>query len=103
MAGGTSVTTACVVEEAGEESDWIARSVAPGVVWYHDFRNQAEIDQFRWTGTYGGGNDPVGTGQLNIDGTINSMYRQTADGVTDGGCLEMLRPGGSAENACSWW
>jgi hypothetical protein len=85
------------------EADWTARTSQPGVVWYHDFRNQAEIDQFRWTGTYGSGNDPTGAGQLSIDGSINSMFRQTADGITGGACLELqqLFPLGG-DNSCNW-
>lgn len=31
------------------ESDWIARSTGPGVVWAHDFRHDAELTQFLWT------------------------------------------------------
>ena len=48
------------------EADWRLRSgqdpaqPQPGVVWFHDFRSDAEVDAFRWTG--GVGNDPRGNG-----------------------------------------
>lgn len=77
------------------EDDWLARSVGPGVVWFHDFRSDAEVNAFRWTG--GVGNDPNATGNARSGLT----RRITTDGVT-GACLEILRPAGTQENS-HWW
>ncbi len=76
------------------ESDWQARIRGPGVVWYHDFRTDAEVDNFRWVG--GRGNDP--------DDVIRPglCIRNTSDGITGGGCLELIYPVGSSA-APGWW
>lgn len=96
VSGGTSATTPC--GSASAEADWLARSTGQGVVWAHDFRNQAEVDLFRWTGGYAGGNDPLGKGS----GAMK-CFRQTADGVTGGACLEQIRPAGANEASGAWW
>lgn len=93
--GGTSATTACGSSLA--EADWIARSRAPGVVWFHDFRLDAEVNNFRWSSGIGSGNDPNG-----VHSTARYVRRITSDGITGGGCLEMLRPAGGAETS-AWW
>lgn len=93
LAGGTSVSTACGTGSA--EDDWVARSTAPGVVWYHDFRSDAEADNFRWSG--GVGNDPLAEGA-----NANWCRRITTDGITGGGCLELFRGAGSSEGS-GWW
>jgi hypothetical protein len=81
VAGGTSSTTACVKGSA--ESDWVARSTAPGVVWAHDFRNAAEVNNFRLVG--GIGTDPVGS--------TSTVKHVSSDGIT-GGCVEVAVPAG---------
>ncbi|MEO1202679.1 MAG: hypothetical protein AAFX10_08230, partial [Pseudomonadota bacterium] len=78
---------------AGAEADWQARIADPGVVWYHDFRSDAEVDAFRWAG--GVGNDP------NDQARPNTVRRITSDGIT-GACLEVIRRAGSADPA-NWW
>ena len=83
--------TPCPAVDA--EADWAARINGPGVVWYHDFRSNAEVDAFRWAG--GVGNDPNDLGR---PGTVR---RNTSDGIT-GNCLEIFRPAGSADGAV-WW
>jgi hypothetical protein len=93
--GGQSVNTACNAGDA--EGDWLARSSAAGVVWFHDFRSEAEVNAFRWTGAYGGGNDPLARG-----GNGSHVRRNIADGVTGGGCLEIWHPNGSGGNS-HWW
>lgn len=75
------------------EADWQARISGEGVVWYHDFRSEAEVDAFRWAG--GVGNDPDDVGKP------NTVRRITTDGIT-GACLEVHRPAGSSEGAV-WW
>src|SRR5688572_26582707 len=47
---------------ADVEADWQARIGGPGVVWYHDFKSDDEVNAFRWTGGYSGGNDPLAVG-----------------------------------------
>jgi hypothetical protein len=63
-------------------------------VWFHDFRSDAEVNAFRWTG--GIGNDPSAAGALSAN-----TRRLGTDGVT-GSCLEILRPAGTQENS-HWW
>jgi hypothetical protein len=91
---GASPSSAC---PAGDlESDWLARTSGQGVVWFHDFRNKAEVDQFRWTGGYRGGNDPLDKGRPNRCRWIID------DGVTGGACLELIRPAGRLDGP-GWW
>lgn len=83
-----------VICPAGDaEADWQARISDPGVVWYHDFRSDAEVDAFRWSGGYG--NDP------NDDFRPNTVRRNTSDGIT-GACLEIVRRAGVSSPA-AWW
>ncbi|MEX2123352.1 MAG: hypothetical protein WD795_05635 [Woeseia sp.] len=89
---GNGTPTGCGTGNA--EADWQARTSGPGVVWFHDFRSEAEVNAFRWAG--GKGNDPNDTQKPN---TI--IYR-TGDGITGGGCLEAFRPTGSTDGA-AWW
>ncbi|MFK8053407.1 MAG: hypothetical protein AB8F65_10585 [Woeseiaceae bacterium] len=76
------------------EGDWQSRINAPGVVWYHDFRTDAEVDNYRWAGGYG--NDPNDTRAPNL------CRRNTNDGITGGGCLELVHPVGRG-GAPGWW
>jgi hypothetical protein len=77
---------------AGAEQDWQSRISGPGVVWHHNFANEAEVSRYRWQG--GRGNDTDGSG----DGTCRHI---TSDGVTGGGCLEIAIPTGGQAGA-SW-
>jgi hypothetical protein len=81
------------------EADWQLRTSGDGVVWYHDFRNEDEVNNFRWT-TGGGGNDPEANGSENR--RADWCRHITNDGVTGGGCLELFREAGSME-ASGWW
>lgn len=83
VSGGTSVAAACNPGDA--EADWLARSTGPGVVWAHDFRHAAEVDQFRYQG--GIGNVP------DISKSDGNCRRITSDGLTGGACLEINIPG----------
>lgn len=76
------------------EADWQFRASGAGVVWFHDFRSDAEVDAFRWVG--GLGNDPNDT-QL-----PGRCIRNTTLGITGGGCLELIYRVGS-QNAPGWW
>ena len=74
------------------EFDWQLRTSGAGVVWFHDFRSDAEVNRFRWQG--GLGNDLNGTGDGNC-------RRITTDGITGGGCLEINIPAGGTA-AAGW-
>lgn len=86
------------------EADWRIRSgqdlqhPQPGVVWFHDFRSDAEVDSFRWTPGYQGGNDPTAVGSAEA----SLLRRNPSDGVTGGGCLEIQRKAGT-EDGSHWW
>lgn len=96
MDGGGSI--ACSPEDL--EADWQARMSGPGVVWYHDFRSAAEVDNFRWTGGSGFGNDPNDTHPtIAKRGTVNWVQ---GEGLTGGGCLETLRKAGGGDGS-NWW
>lgn len=85
-------------EQAALDADWALRSGGSGVVWYHDFSDDAEVDAFRWTSGYSGGNDP------NASGTDAELVRRiTSDGITGGGCLDYTYPAGSSPNSSYWW
>jgi hypothetical protein len=77
------------------ETDWLQRISDPGVVWYHDFRSAAEVNQFRWQDAYG--NDPQG-------GTSSSqhVFHQASDGIGGGGCLQINLPATSRRDNY-WW
>lgn len=89
--GGTSAKTTC--SPANAESDWLARTQSPGVIWAHDFRNPSEVDKFRWVG--GWGNDYNSTHSKYCNYT-------TADKITGTGCLEITIPTGGIADA-GWW
>lgn len=93
--GGQSSSTQCNSDDA--EADWLARVRGSGVVWFHDFRSDAEVNAFRWTGGYGGGNDPLAKGSGG-----SHVRRNASDGVTGGGCLEIWHPNGTGGNS-HWW
>lgn len=76
------------------EADWRSRISDPGVVWFHDFRTDAEVDNFRWAGGYG--NDP------NDMQDPGRCIHNTSDGITGGGCLELIYPVGTS-GAPGWW
>lgn len=98
------------------EEDWLLRSgqdssnPQPGVVWFHDFRTDAEVNQFRWCDAYGGGQAPVLTGsaQGNIPFPGNTR-RITTDGIqgAGSGVLEIVAHDGGVSNptqdTAEWW
>jgi hypothetical protein len=89
---GTTASTTCAT---GAAADWNARISGSGVVWYHKFDSAAEVNQFRWTGGYAGGNDPNGTG--------TSLSKNTAwvssGGPGGGGYLRLSRPAGTQDGS----
>lgn len=97
MGGGTSATTPCASPSAA--ADWAARISGAGVVWHHNFDSKAEVDQFRWTNGYSGGNDPASVGS-------GSSYvtHQASGGVDGGGFMRLTYPLGSAAGrGGSYW
>lgn len=83
VGGGGSTSTSCNPVDA--EADWISRSTGAGVIWAHDFRYAAEVDQFR---------DQSGVGSTpNIGSSDGNCRRITSDGITGGACLELNIPG----------
>ena len=82
--GGTSASTACAGPSAA--ADWAARIAGAGVVWHHNFDSKAEVDQFRWTGGYSGGNDPTAAT------AAGQLVTHQASGGADGGGGRMCRP-----------
>lgn len=85
VSGGNATQSTCIA--AGDlESDWLARSKSTGVVWAHDFRSDAEVDNFIKTPT---------DLKIGIHHPSMMAHRTTADGVTGGGCLEVLNIGSS--------
>jgi hypothetical protein len=74
-------------------ADWQQRISGPGVVWFHDFESEAEVDAFRWD--FGTGNDP------NDQSVPNRCRYRSDDGITHG-CLEQFRPAGNIEPP-EWW
>jgi hypothetical protein len=83
VSGGTSTQTTCVAP-GDLEADWLARSRGAGVVWAHDFRSDAEVNNFIKVP-----NDLV----IGVHHPSLMAHRTTADGVTGGGCLEVLNIG----------
>lgn len=79
---------------ASAEADWQSRISGTGVVWYHDFRSDSEVDNFRWQNGFGNDvNDVFQPGRC---------IRNTALGITGGGCLELKHLTG-VNNAPGWW
>lgn len=80
--------------QAEIEADWLTRTSAPGVVWFHDFRDAREVDAFRWLN--GHGNDPNSVTEKG-----HYIRRITTDGIGSGGCMEIWREG--TRDTQGWW
>lgn len=97
VSGGTSASTTC--ENPNTAADWATRIAGAGVVWYHNFDSAAEVNQFRWTGGYSGGNDPSAKG----NGGGNVMH-QASGGADGGGFMRLTYPAGSSSgNGNAYW
>lgn len=93
---------------ADAASDWQARISGPGVVWYHGFESDNEVNNFRWSLNIG--NNPQG---LDAPGSrFSNVVRITSDGSakTSGGtpsCLEITRStrgaGTTTNDNQDWW
>lgn len=87
------------VAPAAAAGNFAARIADPNVVWYHGFSSAAEVNQFRWTGAYGSGNDPSGLG----DGA-EYITHVASGGPEGGGFLRATYPAGGVDGGNShWW
>lgn len=80
-------------------ADWAARIAGSGVVWYHGFASDAEVDAFRWSSGYSGGNDPLAVG-VPLAGNVQRLAGEGPGGMD---CLQITRPAGTNEVASHWW
>jgi hypothetical protein len=99
LGGGTSATTPCATPTAA--ADWQTRIGGAGVVWYHNFDSKAEVDAFRWSAGYGGGNDPLAKRP-----GAEWVQWVASGGADGGGYMQLTRfaegEGPSTDNRC-WW
>lgn len=96
VGGGTSTTTPCATPSAA--ADWAARIGGAGVVWHHNFDSKAEVDAFRWTGGYRGGNDPLAVG----DADAKYVEWVPTGGADGGGYMQLTRNSTGMDGNC-WW
>lgn len=96
MGGGTSASTPCATPTAA--ADWANRIGGAGVVWHHNFDSKAEVDAFRWTGGYRGGNDPLAVG----DADARYVEWIPSGGADGGGYMQLTRNSRTADGNC-WW
>lgn len=84
-AGAPSIPATESITPATEQSDWIARSTGPGVLWAHNFDSASEVDAFRVVAGYG--NDPTNASK-------STCLWDAADGFAGGGSLTCSVPTG---------
>ena len=87
---------------ADREQDWQARISGPGVVWFHNFASASEVDQFREDGDLSyvpNDGNPTSNSRWTRQ---NSVVWNTDDGITGGGCLEIIRFAGSTDSR-NWY
>lgn len=84
----------------GSGNSFAERAADPNVVWFHDFSSAAEVNQFRWTGGYGSGQDPLANG----DGS-EFIAHVASGGADGGGFLRATYPAGSDSGRGNsyWW
>lgn len=82
------------------ESDFADRIASQAVIGANEFATDEEVDAYRWeggyAGIYGGGHDPD-----RLSPNWNQCRRITTDGITGGGCLEVIR--GAGFSGQPWW
>lgn len=94
-----SLSQGVVSSNPSQAADWANRISGPSVVWYHNFDAAAEVNQFRWTGAFGSGNDPSGLGA-----GANFITRVASGGADGGGFLRATYPAGGVNGGNShWW
>lgn len=84
------------------EQDWQTRIAGPGVVWYHNFASKAEVDQFREDGDLSYVPDDGNPTTASLGTSQNSVIWNSTDGLSGGGCLEIIRFAGSKDSR-NWY
>lgn len=84
------------------EQDWLARISGPGVVWHHNFASAAEVDQFREDGALNYVPDDGNPISESMYTRQNSCIWNNSDGITGGGCLEIIRFAGDTDSR-NWY
>jgi hypothetical protein len=103
-----SAKSVAVLGPAPSGSDWLSRIAAPGVVWYHSFESDAEVNQFRFI-IYRDSNGTEVSYGLNPSGSMGQryMYRVAYGGADGGGYMELFRPAGDgmhdSGDGCYWY
>jgi hypothetical protein len=90
--------TASTGSSSLETADYRARIAGPGIEWFHPFESDNEVNNFRWTNSYSGGNDPLALGGHNA----TLVRRVTNDGFDKGNgrsCLKITHPAGSSDGS----
>ena len=68
------------------------------MVWHHNFDSAAEVNQFRWSSGYGGGQDPL------AKGTDGPKVAWVSSGGAEGGAfMRLTYPLGVAAGGSYWW
>ncbi len=93
----TSQPTVVRVTAASAES-WEGRIADPGVVWFHNFDSATEVNQFRWTNGYKGGNDPQAKG---VDGSAVAWV--SSGGIEGGSFMRLSYAGDGKGHGGSYW
>jgi hypothetical protein len=93
-----SVSALILEDTAAASNDWQSRISGPGVVWFHNFDSAAEVNAFRWTGGYAGGNDPGGTGDADAQ-----YVEWVPTGGADGGGYMRLTRNSPSMDGNYWW
>jgi hypothetical protein len=81
-------------------ADWQSRIGGPGVVWYHGFESDNEVNNFRWTPTIG--NNPQGVTTPSYTGLVRRITTDGSDKGSGVSCLEVVRLSGSSDGS-DWW
>lgn len=100
--GAAATATGIVLEDVPSAvADWQSRISGSGVVWYHGFETDNEVNAFRWTPAFGSGNDPQATGS-SLAPLVRRITTDGSDKGTGVSCLEIVRPAG-ANDGSVWW
>jgi hypothetical protein len=88
--GNTSAVNLTLVKNSA--ADFLNRISGADVVWWHNFDSASEVNQFRWTGGFGSGQDP------NAAGSGGNLVSWQSSGGADGGAfLRIAYPAGSSQ------
>lgn len=88
------------VLDVAAEADFDARSSQSGVVWFHGFDNDDEVNNFRLVGGYG--SDRPDAVAIANPGT-GWVRRVTSDPAFPNGCMEINWPTDLISQGYTWW